>query len=389
MNNIHVLHVLNSAHGGSAISTFELIDELKKLDVTSSLICFDNANEKQREYIKTLVDGRVIFMPLYWMNKRIRAATWKRPLIELKSLFETWGGYKYQRLIEKFIREQGVNVIHTGTIVNPEGAIAAARNKLPHVWHVRELIGRDKHFKFYNYTRWSAYVSKNSEILIANSAVTKNCLLEFFDPAKIETIPNGINVTKFSVKEHVLKDVVVVGMVGSVTSKWKNHQFFLETAAVLQHSNVEFRIYGSLPDEADEYYVGMKRYITENKISNMRFMGFSHDPSEIMKEIDVLFHPTHLESFGRIFVEAMAGGIPVVAIDEGGALEMIRHAENGFLIPLNDQSAAAAQLERLIHDPVLRNQLGTQARNLAEAEYSLAVLSERMKAIYERVIMRH
>jgi glycosyltransferase involved in cell wall biosynthesis len=386
MQPLHVLHILNSAHGGSAISTFELIDELKKLGVTSSVVCFNNADAVQQERIKALVDGRVIFIPLYWMNKRIRAATWKRPLIELKSLFETWGGYKYQRLIEKFIRQQGVNIIHTGTIVNPEGAIAAARSRLPHVWHVRELIGRNKHFQFYDYPRWAAYVSKNSYVLVANSTVTKECLLEFFDATKIETIPNGINIQKFSVKEHVQKPTLVVGMVGSVTSKWKNHRFFLETAAILKYPDFEFRIYGSLPDDRDEYYAGLKHYIEKNKIVNVRFMGFSNNPSEIMKEIDVLFHPTHLESFGRIFVEAMAGGVPVVAIDQGGALEMIRHNENGFLIPLGDRAAAAAHLERLRSDVILRIAIGEKARKIVEAEYSLHVLGTRIKKLYQRAL---
>lgn len=56
MSQIHVLHVLNSGHGGSALSTFELIAELKLRGVRSSLVCFDNASVQQAERIKELVE---------------------------------------------------------------------------------------------------------------------------------------------------------------------------------------------------------------------------------------------------------------------------------------------------------------------------------------------
>lgn len=387
MRKIHVLHVLNSAHGGSALSTFQLIEELKRAGVESSLVCFNNATIKQKEIIRGLVAGRVIFIPLYWTNKRIRAKWWKRPLLELYTLLRTFGGYRFQGQIRSLIKAYGINIVHTSTLVNPEGAIAAALNNLPHVWHVRELVGPRKHFQFYNYPKWSAYISKNSDILVANSAATKQCLLEFFDETIITTIPNGINVHKFNVKQHTSKKSLVIGMVGSVTSQWKNHQFFIETAAMSEHSAIEFRIYGALPSETDLYYKGLKKHIEEKKISNIRFMGFYANPANIMTEIDILFHPTHLESFGRIFIEALAGGIPVIAINQGGALEMIKHHETGFLIPLNDRTAAASEIRKL-QDADLRNAIGLKARKLVEDEYSLEILTKRVCDVYQLVLRK-
>ena len=134
MEKIHVLHVLNSASGGSAISTFGLIENLKRKGVKSSLVCFNNANDEQCKQINSLVEGRVLFIPLYWTNKRIRASLWKRPLIELKALWDTWGGFRYLKQLDNLIKKNGVTVVHTSTILNREGALAARRNKLP-AWH--------------------------------------------------------------------------------------------------------------------------------------------------------------------------------------------------------------------------------------------------------------
>lgn len=378
-----MLHVLNSAHGGSALSTFELIERLSLLGITSALICFDNASPEQKKKISNLVEGRVLFIPLYWMNKRIRSAFWKRPLLELLSLWRTQGGYRYQREIADLIRQHKVNIIHTSTILNPEGAIASKLNNIPHVWHVRELIGPSKHFQFYNYREWSRFIHDHCDVLIANSKVTERCLLQFFPASKVTCIPNGIAVESFSVRAvDSDRKKVVVAMVGSLTTRWKNHGFFISVAKEFQgRDDVRFRIYGAIPKENDVYLRHIKSLIKSLGVENLELVPFK-TPQQIMSEIDILFHPTEFESFGRIFTEAMAAGIPIVAIDEGGALEMVRHGHNGYLIPKNSLSSAEKCLSTLIADPGLRRCLGLNGRKVVEEHYTLQRLAASIENLY-------
>lgn len=387
MNNIHVLHILNSAHGGSAISTFELIEALEQRGIKSSLVCFNNANADQRRAISQLVNGRVLFIPLYWLNKRIRSAFWKRPVIEMMSLWKTWGGYRYQSEIASMIKRDGVTVIHTSTILNPEGAIAARRNGLPHVWHVRELVGEDQHYKFYNYKGWANFVLTHSNYLIANSGVTQQCLLKFFPSDRILCIPNGIRIQQFPMKVHTdNRQKIIVGMVGSLTTRWKNHEFFIRSAALfLDHPAIEFRIYGSIPDESDVYYRRIKNIMQSLGVEKkLRLVSFK-SPQEIMREIDVMFHPSEFESFGRIYVEAMASGIPVVAVQAGGALEIIQSDVNGFLVKNGDVQEAYRAVNALCGDASLRSKFGARGRKMAEANYSLEQLAARMTSLYHQV----
>lgn len=387
-SDLRVLHILNSAYGGSALSTLELISALQTRGVRCSLVCLNNASQDDAQRIRATVNGEVLFIPLYWMNKRIRASWWKRPLIELLSLYKTRGGARYQGRITELIRRENINLIHTSTIVNPEGAIASKRNGIPHVWHVRELVGPDMHYRFYNYAKWSAYVSARCKYLIANSAVTRDCLLKYFDKSKIRTIPNGIAPDRYSVKVHTNQgEKRVVGMVGSVTSRWKNHEFFIRTAALFaDRSDVEFRIYGSLPASNDPYLRRLGRLVGELGIDRrLQFISFGK-PEEIMWEIDVMFHPSDLESFGRIFIEAMAGGIPVVAVNRGGALEMVKDGVNGYLVPMNDTQVAAKRIAQLLESPELRSTLGNSGRQLVEQEYSLGLLCDRMISLYNEVV---
>jgi len=382
---INVLHVLNSAYGGSALSTFQLIEKLKENNVYSSLVCFNNATEETKNEIRSLVDNRVIFIPLYWSNKRTRVTWWKRPILEVLASWQTWRGYRCQHEISNLIRIQQINIIHTSTIVNPEGAIASRKNNVPHVWHVRELIGPTSYYSFPRFRSWISFVEKHADLLIANSEATVKNLSIYFPHNKIRCVPNGIEPNVYRQKIHVSANPMVVAMVGNVTSRVKNHEFFIKTAANFSNDlNVAFRIYGALPVNEDTYFAALKNLITEYELSDrVVFMG--HQKSEqIMDAIDILFHPTGLESFGRIFIEAMAGGIPIIAADGGGAVELVRNGINGFRVAENDV-VQATQVINTLTSVELRNGLGKNGRTIVEKEYSLQLLENRIRDLYNEV----
>ena len=121
-------------------------------------------------------------------------------------------------------------------------------------------------------------------------------------------------------------------------------------------------------------------------VETVTFMGHRENAAAIMSEIDVLFHPTGQESFGRIFIEAMAGGIPIVAVDEGGAVELVRTDINGFRVPENDTLAASRALKKMLDSAELRNQMGRNGRDIVEKEYSLGLLTERIIELYKTLL---
>jgi glycosyltransferase involved in cell wall biosynthesis len=67
----------------------------------------------------------------------------------------------------------------------------------------------------------------------------------------------------------------------------------------------------------------------------------------------------------------MAVGTPCVATDVTGIPEAIRDGETGFVVPQHDPEALAAACERLLEDPILRVEIATRARRLAETEFDV------------------
>jgi glycosyltransferase involved in cell wall biosynthesis len=105
--------------------------------------------------------------------------------------------------------------------------------------------------------------------------------------------------------------------------------------------------------------------------------GFISEVRARMRQADLFVLSSRFEGFPMVLLEAMSEGLACVSCDcETGPGEMIRHGENGWLVPPNDVSALAEALGALMQDTDLRRRLGARAREVTRT-YSLpAVLDQ-------------
>lgn len=106
--------------------------------------------------------------------------------------------------------------------------------------------------------------------------------------------------------------------------------------------------------------------------------------SEHYKGCDIFCVPSNYESFGLIFVEAMAHGKPIVACSGGGVPEVVAHGHTGFLSPPRDAHALAQNLVQLCKDRTLRMTMGAEARRDVVARFSRERMVRDTIAAYER-----
>ena len=154
---------------------------------------------------------------------------------------------------------------------------------------------------------------------------------------------------------------------------------------------IEWRIYGHDPSEqgrnrSDAYinalHVQARRLSVQGRL---RFPGHL-PPERIVTEIDVLVHPTEFESFGRVVVEAMAAGVPVVGARGGGVAEIVDHGESGLLFEPNDPLDLARCVEKLSTNRELANRLGACGRERAQREYDIGATTRRVAEVYQDVL---
>ena len=104
-----------------------------------------------------------------------------------------------------------------------------------------------------------------------------------------------------------------------------------------------------------------------------------------LAQTKILLVTSASEGFGRMAVEALACGVPVIANPVGGLREIIQPGENGFMAQENDAASHAELADKLLTDEPLRQQLGRQGRQMVESRFSLAAMVTAYETLYRRV----
>jgi glycosyltransferase involved in cell wall biosynthesis len=116
------------------------------------------------------------------------------------------------------------------------------------------------------------------------------------------------------------------------------------------------------------------------------FAGHVEEVVAIMAACDVVVHcSTAPEPFGRVIVESMFVGTPVIASDAGGAREILTNGVTGQLTPMNDAPALAAAITRYLDEPDWARTVAAKAQTDAESRFSAAAMTERFNEILQTV----
>ncbi|WP_042164346.1 glycosyltransferase family 4 protein [Paenibacillus gorillae] len=161
-----------------------------------------------------------------------------------------------------------------------------------------------------------------------------------------------------------------------------------------------------LQEERDLYLwiVGEPKFRMENEIyleqlkllvsilhmeDRVRFTGFREDIDEICNAADMLLLCSENEPFGRVIIEAMAKGTPVVATDGGGVSDIIKHGVSGLLYPAKDVEALAASIGSVLDDRKLRTSLSIHGRQRIEDFFSIEGAAEKLERVYAGIAGTH
>ena len=105
--------------------------------------------------------------------------------------------------------------------------------------------------------------------------------------------------------------------------------------------------------------------------------------AEAMRRCTVFVLPSRFEGLGCVYLEAMACAKPVIACRGQGIEEIIRHDDNGWLIPVDGLEELVNGLQALLNDSALRARLGQAARKTILDKLTLAHQAEILTDIYE------
>lgn len=113
---------------------------------------------------------------------------------------------------------------------------------------------------------------------------------------------------------------------------------------------------------------------------NFLFAGETEDVRPFLAAGDIFVLPSELEGLSLALLEAMAFGLPCIAAEAGGTVEVIRDGVSGFVVPCGSAPALSDAIGRLFGDPEERVRMGKNARRIVEEEFDLEKSMARVKS---------
>lgn len=107
---------------------------------------------------------------------------------------------------------------------------------------------------------------------------------------------------------------------------------------------------------------------------------------DFLRAGDVLVHAAVREQFGQVLIEAMACGLPVIAVDRGGPAAIVDDPETGWLVAPDDRDALAAAMTAAVDDAEERRRRGKRAREAAVERYSWTRIGRELATIIRQAV---
>jgi glycosyltransferase involved in cell wall biosynthesis len=114
----------------------------------------------------------------------------------------------------------------------------------------------------------------------------------------------------------------------------------------------------------------------------VEWWGRREDMPNVFAEAAIVCLPSYCEGLPKVLLEAAASGRPIVATDVPGCREIVRHGENGVLVPIRDPQAIASAVRELLKDRLLRERMGRRGRKIVEDSFSVQQVVSETLALY-------
>jgi glycosyltransferase involved in cell wall biosynthesis len=276
-------------------------------------------------------------------------------------------GFPNQSLLTDLALARKLRTIHTGVVVSTRPAlhVAAARLVQPGV----VTIGQD-HLNFESRSKEPGSMAFIEEAcrrgLDAFVTLTPSDAADYAralaaTSTRVATIPNALSWPLGPAREYDQRVVVAAGRLVPRKGMARLIRAFAPVAQ--RHPDWELRIYGSgrlegrLAERIERLGLG----------DQVLLMGHTEDLPAAFDEASVFASASLAEGFPMVMLEALSKGLPLVSFDcPRGPGDIIRHGQNGLLVPDGDIGALSEALEALISDDERRRRMG--ARALADAE---------------------
>jgi len=243
-----------------------------------------------------------------------------------------WISKKYQ--IENLLS------IYGGDIYDPTKKLSPHRK-----WCLRRVV---------------SWVLNNSDLIVADSSDTRENAIKYYRPnKKINVVPLPYKPFKFeksSRKQLALREnLIYLISIGRLIRR-KGFNYLIEALALLNDRKIHLLLVGDGPEKEQLLLLAERKKVADR----VHFLGFVSEEKKFqyLSNADIYVLSSIHEGFGIVLQEAMQVGLPVIATNCGGQLDLIENNRNGFLVKPESPESLARAINILAGNRELRIQFG-------------------------------
>jgi glycosyltransferase involved in cell wall biosynthesis len=350
----------SSARGGAEFALLEAVKALGQLGHESHVVL------PKRGPLEPLLRDR---------GSKVHVIANNRWISDDRAVMQTvrWSAYNLRASvpsIARLARDIRADVTVTNTITVASGGPAARLARIPHAWFLHEY-GSSDHGLVFHFGRRPTYAMMRAltDMFMVNSETLRQHFEPLLRRAPISVVRYAVEVppTRAADTDDGAFRVILVGE----KTPGKRQLDAIDATAELATEGIPITldlVGGGRPD----YERAMRDRIDQHGLQDaVRLRAFEPDVPSLVASSDVALMCSSMEAFGRVTVEAMKVGKPVVGADSGATPELIRDGWNGFLYPVGDTVELARRLRTLHAQPALREAMGRRGQEWANAQFSL------------------
>lgn len=348
------------------VETVKVLYQSKRYDRIVVYLPYDG---KLRSYLEPYSEVRIAYIP-WWISNR--KYTFKEKIKLSKQLIKS-----SISLSKEFAREKYTSVL-TNTIATPVAALAAKIVHVPHIWFIHELGQLDHGYGYgYGYGYNLSYMLMNlcSQKFIVNSKYVKDFYQDKLKrPLQIVYQPVDVNVNKYISATDV--DTLRLIIIGRV-AEGKGQSFAIDVVNKMRAKGKKVSLLIIGANNSNE-----SRQI-RMQVESCDYIGvydFADDISYYYSQADVALVCSRAEAFGRITIEAMKYGLPVIASNVGGNVELIKDGETGLLYEYGSIQSMEEKIDMLF-DVNFRQCISKQAYDWAWKNMTLDSYKKQIEEI--------
>lgn len=388
---IKLMHIITRFDkGGSAENTFLTVQRLDRSRFDLTLVTGPNHEGDAANHEAAAIEAnirsirergvRLIFIPRLIRNLH--------PLADLIAFFS----------LIAVIRREKPQIVHTHTSkAGILGRWAAWLCRVPvivHTPHGHVFWGYFHSWKtglFILLERWTARIT-TMLVMLTEREKADHLRFRIAPEEKFSVIHSGVDLERFCTdrvrKEEIrsaLKippETTILATAGRLTAVKGQETLIRAVAKCLrQGAKVFLVILGEGELRRDLETLSVELGIAQA----IRFPGWRSDVASVMDACDIFCLPSLNEGMGKVLVEAMALGKPIVASDVGGIPDSVIPGETGILVPPADSNALAAAILTLCDHPEMRGKMGEQGKKKAP-EYSVEKMLRKIELLYTALL---